>query len=300
MLSGDLHIDPPYGGNIFIIEWAQIKTIESKQTFLVEFSGGKRLSGSLRSDPDDPEKIEVAGTDETTLLNQPDIISVDPFERGFWGRFAGSVDLGVSITKAESTRTGNLGASATYTTERWGAAVKAESVVNFTKDTEPARRTNVNIDTKMLMGQRWFATVGTTFQQSDEQRLKLRSAVSPGIGRFLIRSNRSYMWVGGGVQWANEDFENTTIGRKNNAETWTGLEYNVFNMGDLSFLFRAVASPSITDLGRIRLDGGGELKWDLLKNFYFNVRLSDTFDSRPPNTGSRNDFTFTSGFGWEL
>ncbi len=300
VLSGDLHIDPPYGGNIFIIEWAQIKTIESKQTFLVEFSGGKRLSGSLRSDPDDPEKIEVAGADETTLLNQTDIISANPFESGFWGRFGGSVDLGTSITKAESTRTGNFRASVTYTTERWGAAVTADSVVNFTKDTEPARRTNVNINTMMLMGQRWFATVGTTFQQSDEQRLKLRSAVSPGMGRFLIRNNRSYLWVAGGAQWANEDFKETTIERKNSAETWAGLEYNAFDMGDLSFLFRAVASPSVTDLGRIRLDGVGELKWDLLKNFYFNVRLSDTFDSRPPNAGSRNDFTFTSGFGWEL
>ena len=120
------------------------------------------------------------------------------------------------------------------------------------------------------------------------------------MGRFLIRNNRSYMWVGGGAQWANEDFEEATIERKNSAEIWAGLEYNAFDVGDLSFLFRAVASPSISDFGRFRLDGSSELKWDLLNDFYFNVRLSDTFDNRPPNAGSRNDFTFTSGFGWVI
>ena len=244
--------------------------------------------------------MRVADQDEETVLDRPEIVAVHPFDRGFWGGFGASVDLGVSITKANSTRTGNLGAKLSYAAERWESGMNADLAANFAKNQEAARRTTVTIDTRRFIREKWFGTVGTNFQQSDEQELALRSVLAPGVGRFLKRTNRQHMWIAGGAQWANENFENPEIGRVNSTEAWAGFEYNLFDVGDLDFLFRVVAAPSLTDSGRLRLDGISELKWDLPKDLYFNVRINNTFDSRPPNDASRNDFTFTSGFGWEL
>ena len=83
-------------------------------------------------------------------------------------------------------------------------------------------------------------------------------------------------------------------------EAWAAVEYNRFDVGDLSFLFRLTAAPSLTQSGRIRIDAISDVKWDLPRDLYFNIRITDTFDSSPPNEASRNDYTFTTGIGWEL
>jgi hypothetical protein len=72
-----------YSDSDFKIEWDKIVTIESTRQFLMETFDGRRLSGSLVTDPNTKGAVQVAGT--SVPLTQ--VSAVQPIERNFWSRF---------------------------------------------------------------------------------------------------------------------------------------------------------------------------------------------------------------------
>jgi hypothetical protein len=84
-------------------------------------------------------------------------------------------------------------------------------------------------------------------------------------------------------------------------EALVGLDLSAFRFDTpkLDFSTSAFAYPSLTELGRVRMQVDSRVKYEVLKDFYLGLRFSDSFDSKPPESGaSRNDFTtdFTIGF----
>jgi hypothetical protein len=51
LTQADLHIDPSYGENVFIIDWNEVEKIESVSEFIAETSDGERLTGTVKTDP---------------------------------------------------------------------------------------------------------------------------------------------------------------------------------------------------------------------------------------------------------
>ncbi len=57
--NGDLETDPPYGENIFVIDWNEVERIESERNFVVQTSGGEYVTGSVRKDPENANQLLV-------------------------------------------------------------------------------------------------------------------------------------------------------------------------------------------------------------------------------------------------
>jgi len=300
LVGGDLHFEPDYAENIFIIDWAAVERIETEETFVVETSAGQRLSGTFQTAADISANIVVQEEAGETMVEQAEVVALRSYDTSFWGRVGASVSLGASLTKANSTKTGNFVGSLSYATARWDLRSVLDASNTTVGAIDPARRWDWSVDYRRFVGGNYFVSVGSSFFHSDEQQLALRSQLSPGFGLFLKRTNRLHLAVSGGAQWVNESFQDPDLESVNGAEGWAGVEYNAFDIGDLSFLFQLNASPSFSELGRIRLDGVTELKWELPKDLYINLRMTDNFDSRPLNEGPRNDYVFTTGIGWEL
>ena len=59
--------------------------------------------------------------------------------------------------------------------------------------------------------------------------------------------------------------------------------------------------PSVTDLGRVRIQFDTRFSYELLKDFTVALTFYDSFDSRPPTAGvEKNDFGVTFGLGWKF
>ncbi len=297
--KGVIHIDPDYGKNIFQIEWSEVKQIDSKESFVVESSSGRRISGLIQVDPEDSERLMVETDAGPVAVELHEIVWAQPFNRDFWSRFSAAVDLGASASKAAGSKQANLGSTVGYLEERyqlrgsfdWNRNIVGESKTN---------RWEANGQSIRLIRQRWFWAVTANFLQSDELQLQLRTTTAPGIGRFLKRTNRMYWNVAGGGQWTNERSQDPSLPRKNSGEGWAQTEFNLFDIGDLSLLTTFKVSPSFTDAGRVRLDFRSDVKYDFPKDLYVRFGLSDNFDSRPQGDTPKNDYVFSFGVGWEF
>ena len=99
-----------YSDADFKIEWDKVASIESSRQFVVETFDGKRLSGSLVTDPNTKAAVQIAGT--SVPLTQ--VSALQPVERNFWSRFDSGLDFGYSMTRTNSASQLSLGSNLSY------------------------------------------------------------------------------------------------------------------------------------------------------------------------------------------
>jgi len=299
MKRGVITIDPDYGDNIFGIEWKEVERIESKESFIIETAKGDRVAGTIQIDPGDTEGLVVQDHGGPVTVERPDVVWVRPFEGDFWSRLNTTIDLGGSVAKAAGSKQVNLASTVGYLEERWGLQGTYDWNRNIVGE-EKTNRWEADARYTRLIGRRWFALASGNFLSSDELQLNLRTTVAPGFGRYLKRTNSLYWSIGGGVQWVNENFTDPALANKNSGEGWFGTEVNLFDIGGLNWLANFRVSPSFTETGRVRMDFRTDVKYDLPRDLYIRVGLSDNYDSRPLNDAPKNDYVFSYGIGWEF
>ena len=96
----------------------------------------------------------------------------------------------------------------------------------------------------------------------------------------------------------NEDYT-TNENDRNSLEGFFGSELNMYDVGDLNLLARAVVYPSFTESGRWRIDLGTDVKYDLPYDFYVRFGFNLNYDNRPVEGAGETDYTFQFGVGWE-
>ena len=172
----------------------KIASIESKRQFLVETFDGKRLSGSLKPDPDKKPVVQVA----ETSVPLPEVSAVQPFERTFWSRFDTALDFGYSMTRTNSAKQLSLGTNLSYRDERYVDVLFA-NVFRSSQDNAPeTQRWDLGNDFRRLLGSRWYVNTTQDFLNSEEQGLDLRTTIGGGGGRYLLRSSSQYLALGAG------------------------------------------------------------------------------------------------------
>ncbi len=296
--AGHVHIDAGYGDNIFIIDWEEVERIESPAYFAVGTSGGARLSGSIRTDPEVSTRILVEGQGATVPLEHSELVSLRLIDSGFWGRFSTSVDFGMSLTKANATKQFNTRSTVSYLTDDWSLEGNYTSLWNLREDVPKTKRNELGTNFLYFLTDRWYSVTFGNFLQSDELQLDLRSSIGTGVGRYLVANNRWLLSINAGGAWTNENFEEPLVRNRNTGEAFGAIEFDAFNIGDLNILAQFSVFPNLNDLGRVRMNFRNDFKWDLPQDLYFSVGFTSNFDSSPPTDTPRNDYIFSTSVGW--
>ena len=299
--NGDLHIDPSYGENIFIIDWAEVETVESRERFIVQTSQGDSITGSVNTDPQVPARILVEEEGQTTPFEQDELVYLKPVDQGFWGRFSAAADFGLSLTKANDTRQMNTRITACYLAEKWSSSFIFDALRNDRNDVpDPTKRTEIGGDYRYFFSGNWFGLGTANFLQSNELQLDLRSTVGGGVGNYLFRNNRWRFSALGGAAWTNENLSDPIIETKNSGEVFAGVELNAFDIGDVSILSSFTVIPSLTQSGRVRMDFRTDFQWELIKDLFFRVGFTDNYDNQPVGDAPTNDYIFSTSVGWSF
>jgi len=299
--NGDLEIDPPYGENIFIIDWNEVERIESERNFIAQTSGGEYVTGSVRTDPENMNRLLIEGDAQVLPIEQSELVYLKHVDEGFWGRLSASVDFGVSLTKANDTKQMNTRISGGYLAEKWSTAVLFDALRNARSDVvDTTRRTEVGGDYRYFFAGRWFGLGTASILQSSELQLDLRSNVGGGVGNYLVRNNRWLFSALGGAIWTNERFTDgdPSLTDKNSGEGFAGVELNAFDIGSVDILSSFTVVPSFTESGRVRMDFRTDFQWELIKDFFLRVGFTNNYDSSPVGDAPSNDYVFGTSVGW--
>ncbi len=297
--DGVLQLKCDYGSGRFNIYWDQVEKIITDKILVAELASGERVRGPVVTKPSG----EMTITDKTghkVDFSLPEVAWMHEGTEGFWGHFDGNLAVGYTLTKSNTTQQVTANGTILYNSEEYIGRASLETLFNSQKSTEPTHRIEGTALLRRMMGEKWFSFGGFDALHSTELELSLRTTLGGGAGRYIRRNFRHVFALGGGVAWNREIYFNPSIPNQNSPEAIFAVQYDFFNVlgHNVNLINQISTFKSLSRGSRTRLDLNTSLQWFLPAHFYFNVAFSDNFDSSPVGNTPKNDFVFSTGFGW--
>jgi hypothetical protein len=305
MSHGVLTFETKYSDSDFKIKWDKIKSVHSNRFFIVYLEKGLHYYGTITSEKKNPEIIRIFDFQNGTVsVNKMKILYIKEADQTFISRLSFDVSLGYSLAKANKTSQFSTLLNAGYLANTYRLTLNYSMNRNFqtVEDTiqSKTRRTELNTEGKYFLGKNWFTTASANFLNSTEQKLKLRSTIKLGGGKFLVNNYVNLLAASGGAAWNNENYDDPAQPDKNSLEAYFGIEYSIFHLGDLDLNTSLFAYPGLTEKGRFRSDFSFDLRYKFVADFFINLGFTYNFDNQPVSGASKFDYQFNTTIGWEL
>ncbi|HEX5152976.1 MAG TPA: DUF481 domain-containing protein [Parafilimonas sp.] len=297
--KGVLTIETDYSKSDFTIEWSGVKEIFSSTSFLVTLKDGQRINGKVQSSDSGKKIIITDNGSKQTETSLDDIVYLKGLKSNFWSRAHASVDLGLSITKANNLRQYNMRSTVGYVADKWLTDIYYDDLRSKQDSVAETRRTEAGASFTYFLPGDWYAAASVTSLSNTEQALKRRLTVKAGAGKYIVHTNKSYFGVGGGLSLNDESFTNETP-KRTSLEGYIGAEVNLFDIGDWSLLSNLYVYPSFTESGRWRTDFKLDTKYELPYDIYIKFGVTVNYDNRPAEAGKETDYIYVFSVGWSL
>ncbi len=284
-------------GTIFI-EWDKVIFLKSKSTYEFETEAGDKYFGTVDTDTT-KNKLLVLNQNRTVSLELSRVIRISRIKDSFWKRLDGSADLGFSYTKASEVGQLILNADVRYRTRRISSNLSASSTHTFREDEETTKRNALKWISFLFFPDPWATAGLVKLEQNSELGIDLRLLLGGGLARFLIETNFSQLAVLVGLQLNQEwvaDGEPVDF----NLESLVSAQFQTyrFDEPELEFSTTLNVLPELTPVGRVRAEFEVGLKWEIVRDFFWNLNLYDQFDSEPPtDAAAKNDWGVVLSFG---
>jgi len=299
--AGVLYIDTDYISGSTGLDWSQVAKVESPSEFQITLNDGTRSVGEIRRvAPEGAEGQFVIKSNGVERRTKPAaVVDIESQKSNFWHQLEGGVDAGYDFTSGNSQASLTTNANVKYVTTSWMAGIT--DTTSFS-GVSGASRTNL-ID---LQGQEarffkknWSFYGLEDFLHSSQQSLDLRTTLGGGLGRYLFRTNSTWLVVSGGLVYTHENFTpSVQLESDQNIEGLAGIQYQIMRFDRYTLQSQAFVFPGLSDLGRLRATPKLTFDMKLKNNFYTNLSFWDNYDSHPPPNSKGNEFGISSGVGW--
>jgi putative salt-induced outer membrane protein YdiY len=300
---GELIFKSSYMKDDVHLDWKEVKTMESQDSFIVGLSDGKRVTGFIsKNDGRGGSNNELKIIAEGAAVDVPssDVIAIGQREVSFWNQLTGSISYGFDFSSGNTATTSSLNADVAYrtaknsvqlaTSSQFGSQANAKDTNRFTFDSQYAR----------MITNRWLAAGLFSLLKSNQQDLQLRSTYGAAMGRELVQTDKTALTVLAGGAYSRESYvpQPGTEPLRNNAESLLGVTFSTFRFKTLNLNSQTLLFPSLSDPGRLRISSQSYLRVELIRNFYWNFQVYENYDTRPPINAPKNDLGLTTSLGW--
>jgi len=299
---GELIFKSSYMKDSVHLDWTEVATLQSQDTYIVGLSNGERVTGFINRQTagDHAKDFHIIAEGSGVEVASSDVIAIGQRERSFFDQLTGSISYGFGFASGNNSTNSSLAADVAFrtsknsvqlaTTSQFDSQTNAKNTNRFTFDAQYAR----------TLTEKWL--IGGLFSvlKSNQQNLTLRSTYGGGVGRKLVQTDRTSLTALAGVAYSHENYvpQPDTEPIRNNAEGLLGLTFSTFRFKTLNLNSQALLFPSMSDPGRVRLSSQSNLRIELVRNFTWNFQLYENYDSRPPVNAPRNDLGVTTSVGW--
>jgi hypothetical protein len=303
--QGTLYVSFDYIKGTTQVDWLKVDHIESKQLFLVKTGDGNAYIGALSTVDTAgarPMKIEVVEEkNENTVVERQQIVDMSQTSDSFWRRFNGSINSGMTYSKANASRQYNFSSEASYPRERWVAAAAYTSSLTANTGATTATWNQAIMSYRHLMRwENWFYTGVGSLLQSSEQDIQLQSSIGGGIGRYLANTNHANIAVYGGMLYQNSRYTQTATRQpdQNTIAALAAVSADLFRFNKTALNIKASVVPSLNQPGRVFNTVNATYYLKFWSNLTWNVSFWGNWDSRPPATFSGSNYGTSTGLGW--
>jgi len=283
------------------IEWDKLQSIAAAALFDVETLDGRRYAGALQPPavPGEMRIVSIGGVE--TVVPLLDVVSVYRIGASFWKRLDGSFDAGASYTKASELFSLDVSATVAMRKPGFEVSISGNTTLTSQPGVEDTSRSVLSVGYQRRFQGLWVALAQGQLERNQALGFDLRSSPAAGGGRYLFLGRHDRLLLGLGLSLNREkpvEGESTT-----NLEATAALAYDRFAYDfpkvDISLL--AAGYASLTESDRWRFELQGQIKRELVRDFYLTLRGYDSYDSKPPTeTAVKNDYGVTFALGWSF
>ncbi len=295
--SGRLSVSTDVTSDVSV-KWNKIVSITSDKQFEIETTDGRYHYGTLAPSTL-PGKLDVVSGGKVETIEFIDVVRLAPLYATFWRRIKGSLDLGFNYTQANQFVQFNLNANATVRKPTFATSASVNAFFSSQQGVTSSQRANFSVGYQKFLKDRWLLGGSLGFDRNQDLGLDLRLSAAADVGRDVIQTNQSSLTVLGGLSGNRETPVAGTASY--NLEAVLGAQYAGFtyDFPKVTVGGSLQVFPSLTDLGRVRLEFQAQAKREIVRDFYVSLSLFDSFDSRDPTTlQPRNDWGPVLAIGW--
>jgi Protein of unknown function, DUF481 len=295
---GRLEFSTDDAGTLYL-EWEHLLKIVGAMHVVEAVTGdGRRFVGTLTAAPD--RSIAVTGSSGTETIEMKEVVLITPIGRNFWSKLDGSIDAGFSYTKSSGVAQLNFDSETVFRKPAFSARVSASlTQTQQDDDSEDDDRASIEASYLRYPWKRYFVFVATKFENNESLGLVLRSELSAAAGPRLINSIRAQMTVGAGLSVNDERGVDVESTRNIEGVLTFRAAYYTYDRPKTTLDFSMAYYPSLSNLGRqrVQLDASG--KRELWKDLFVSLSLYNSYDNRPPNpSANTNDIGIVTSIGW--
>jgi putative salt-induced outer membrane protein YdiY len=299
---GELAFKSSYMEDSVRLDWKQVATLTSQDSYIVSLSDGERLTGKIEKNPngEQGEDFSIAVGDAKREVEAVNVIEIGQREGVFWNQLVGSVNYGLSFASGNNSTNSSLGADVAYRTDKNAIKLATSSQLDTQKNASNTTRFTFDSQYARTLTPEWSAGALFSLLQSNQQDLELRSTYGGALLRTLVQTDRTALKLLGGAAYSHERYSPQSGSEpvRDNAEAMLGVTFNTFRFKTLNITSQTLIFPSLSDPGRVRLISQSNLRIELVRNFNWNFSLYENYDTRPPVSAPKNDFGATTSLGW--
>jgi hypothetical protein len=295
---GVLVFSTSYSDKDFQVEFDHITELYIHKKCIVTLTKSRRRFGLVRTIK--PGIITITtNKDFVETFKLSEIISFQEVSEDRRKRFSASVDFGYDFTKAQGKRQTTVNATLGYVGELWVTNGSLNVLDSKQENVVDVKRVDAKADVRRLISKTWYLIGELTYLANTEQALEGRYTPNLGLGKLLASTSKLYLGISSGIAFNFETYDDPTLDKKS-TEAFIAANLNMYNFKDISLTTDFKISPTISNLGRARVDYNLTLKYDLPYDLYIKTAFTMNYDNEPAIAGNEYDYIFSSGFGWEF
>jgi Holliday junction resolvase len=300
MERGKLRFKTDNAGTIYI-EWDKVTSLVSGQRLRAELSNGERYMGTALT-LSEPGQLQLSDAQAGTTVRLPmqDIVELYPVEQGLrLATIDGYLTAGYSYTKANNLQEFNFTGGVNTTQEKRKWSLDASTAMTSQDGANDTQRYDVIGQVRHFLPQRWFLQETLQFESNDELALNLRTSLGAAYGRYLAQT-RDHEWsvyAGANLTYERE----VAATSKRNVEAVIGTQYAFFRYDtpERNVLADLAVLPSLTESGRVRTGAELRFRWEIIKDFFFELSAYGIYDNKPgPQATSQSDYGTVTSLGF--
>ena len=306
---GKLQVKTDSMGTIYM-EWEDIASVESNYQFQFERSDGTRVTGKIQPTSEESSITLLAGLGRVTFAHER-VVRISQIEDSFWDQLKGSLSFGYSFTKASDVAQANAGFSVSHRTRERAYTLDGSTIITRDQNNKQTDRSTLNSGLTRFHANRWFNNFTFGFESNDELGLDLRTSFGAGIGRYLVQTNRTELSLVGGLLATAENLDpvdtggGATTGQSSteNLEAQFGIAFDrfIFDSPSMDLSTSLYVYPNLTESNRTRSQLDISLRWELIKDLYWDLSYYNSYDSKPPSgSESTSDYGIVTSVSWSF
>jgi hypothetical protein len=293
-----LNLDTDPAG-LISIEWRHVTGLTSKFDYRIELNGGVLHFGSLGT-PQGPGHLSIVSSEGTIEVGLGEVVSIQPFERGFWRSLDGSINFGLTYTQANRAFQYNLSVETERRTRRQYSTLSAQSIFNTQQDVDATSQHYLKFMLAQITKRKWGPFEMGQLQSNPSQGYDVRLLLGAGASSFFIERSSSLASLNLGLVYNREEVtDESTVDES--AEAMAGVAYRLFKRSSHSPSVQVslMTFTTLNDTHRFRTVFNFNVNWKIIGDFKFGCQISNSYDSQPPGTdANKTDVTVVTSIGY--